>query len=80
MGTSTNPQNPLRKSLVITDHKDSLYCDCNLQYLVIDIFALWCPPSLQDVVVVTVVNDEDPTWSDHTGNVTKGQLLVTLVP
>lgn len=49
-------------------------------YLVVDVLALWSTPGLQDVVVIAVVNDEDPTWSDHTGDVSKGQLLVTLVP
>lgn len=51
-----------------------------LQYLIVDIFALRCPARLQDVVVVTVVNDEDSTGFDHTGDILKGQLLVTLVP
>lgn len=52
----------------------------HLQYLIIDIFALRCPAGLQDVVVITVVNDEDSTGSDHAGDILKGQLLVTLVP
>lgn len=51
-----------------------------LQYLIVNIFALRCPARLQDVVVVTVVNDEDSAGSDHTGDILKGQLLVTLVP
>lgn len=58
----------------------TLRYDCNVQYLVIDIFSLWRPTSLQYVVVVTVVNDEDPTGSNHTCNVAKGQFLVTLIP
>lgn len=52
----------------------------SLQYLIVDIFALRCPARLQDVVVVTVVNDEDSTRFDHTGDILEGQLLVTLVP
>lgn len=52
----------------------------HLQYLIVDIFALRCLAGLQDVVVITVVNDEDSTRFDHTGDILKGQLLVTLVP
>lgn len=50
------------------------------QYLIVDIFALWSSAGLQDVVVITVVNNEDSSGSDHTGDILKGQLLVTLVP
>lgn len=49
-------------------------------YLIVDVFALRCSAGLQNVVVVTVVDDEDPTRLDHTGNVLEGQLLVALVP
>lgn len=49
-------------------------------YLIVDILPLWRPAGLQDVVVVPVVDDEDPAWFDHTGDVLEGQLLVTLVP
>lgn len=48
-------------------------------YLIVDIFALRGSARLQDVVVVTMVDDEDSAGSDHTGDVLKGQLLVTLV-
>jgi len=56
-----------------------LRCVSISTYLVVDVFALRRPSGLQDVVVVAVVNDEDPAWSDHAGDVLKGQLLVTLV-
>lgn len=52
----------------------------HLHYLIVDIFALRCPAGLQDVVIITVVNDEDSTGFDHTGDIVKGQPLVTLVP
>lgn len=51
-----------------------------LRYLIVDVFALRCPAGLQDVVIVPVVDDEDPPGSDHAGNILKGQLLVALVP
>lgn len=53
---------------------------CRVLYLVVNIFALWRAASVQDVVVVTVVDDEYPTGSYHTGNVVESQLLITLVP
>lgn len=48
-------------------------------YLVVDILALRGAARLQDVVVITMVDDEDSAGSDHAGDILKGQLLVTLV-
>lgn len=49
-------------------------------HLVVDVLAGRRAARGQDMVVVAVVDDQDPPRPHHAGDVPQGQLVVTLVP
>lgn len=50
------------------------------EYLVINVLALRSVARLEDVVIVTMIDDHDSSRFHHAGYVLQGQLLITLIP
>lgn len=48
-------------------------------YLIVNILSLGCLASLKDVVIVTMIDNQDPTRFYHAGYILQGNLMITLV-